>query len=106
MKRNRINLPLPTRGANTQDATALGGASREQNVLILDTKGRLDRVCCPPFWARGLFPPSFWENALRTKQLAEISRHKGQSPLKSLTELTCEFPSSLTHSFICSLNVQ
>lgn len=40
MKRNRINLPLPTGGANTQDATALGGASREQNVLLLDTKGR------------------------------------------------------------------
>lgn len=106
MKRNRINVPLPTGGANTQDATALGGASREQNVLLRDTKGRLDMVRCPPFQARGLFPPSFWGVSLRTKQLAEISCHKGHSPLKGLTELTCEFLSSLTHSFICSLNVQ
>lgn len=34
MRRDRINLPPPTGWENTQDATALGGASREQNVLL------------------------------------------------------------------------
>ena len=34
MTRDWINLPPPTGWENTQDATALGGASREQNILL------------------------------------------------------------------------
>ena len=34
MGRDLINLPPPTAWENTQDATALGGASREQNILL------------------------------------------------------------------------
>ena len=96
-------MPLPIGGANTQDATVLGGASREQNVLLRATKGSSVRglMCCPPFEARGLFLPSFWENALGTKQLMEKGGHKRHHvPSKGLRELTCEFASSFIHSFV------
>lgn len=38
MRRNQINVPLPTGWASTQDTMALGGLSWEQNVLLLVTE--------------------------------------------------------------------
>lgn len=40
MRRDLINLPPPTGWENTQDATALGGASREQNILLWALRGQ------------------------------------------------------------------
>lgn len=58
-------------------------------------------LCCPSLQARGLPPPSSWENALGTKQPMEKGQHKRHHVLsKGLTELTYEFSCSLIHSFI------
>lgn len=88
-----------------QAATALGGASREENVLLLVIKGKQGRglMCCLPFQAGGLFPPSFWENALGTKQQMKKGCHKGDhSPSRAKSSPV----SSLVHSFTkCALSI-
>lgn len=101
MRRNQITLPLPTGWANTHGATALSKGSWEQNILVLVTKGGPGHgfTCYPPFQDRGLFPLSFWENVLGTKQVMEKGHHKGYHILsKELTELTYEFITSFIHS--------
>lgn len=106
-----MNEEKPDSSASThrlgkyQDATALGGASREENVLLLVIKGKQGRglVCCPPFQAGGLFPLSSWENVLGTKQLMKKGCHKGDHILSWAKSSPV---SSLVHSFIkCALSI-